>query len=89
MADQTSLKELWLGGKAGCLSAREQLKAWALREAWRQKNTGVQGMLTWIAERLVKNGGGPPTNVSAKVFLDKKLFLDKIGEDDEWFPGKQ
>ena len=83
MADQTSLQELWLGGKAGCLCAREQLKAWALREAWRQKNTGVQGMLTWIAERLVKNGGGQPTNVSVKQ------FLDKIDEDDDWFPGKQ
>ena len=57
MADQASLQELWLGGKAGCFSAREQLKAWALREAWRQNNEGSHGMLTWIAEKLVKIGG--------------------------------
>ena len=36
MPDQTSLKELWLAGKDGGLSAREQLKAWALREAWQE-----------------------------------------------------
>ena len=31
MADQASLQELWLGGKAGCFSAREQLKGvWSL-----------------------------------------------------------
>ncbi len=52
MSAQTSLKELWLGGKDGCLSAREQLKAWALREAWRQQNDGVYSMHTWIAERF-------------------------------------
>ena len=56
MADQASLQELWLGGKAGCLSVREQLKAWALREAWRQNDEGSHGMLIWIAEKLVKIG---------------------------------
>ena len=56
MADQASLQELWLGGKAGCLSVREQLKAWALCEAWRQNNEGSHGMLIWIAEELVKIG---------------------------------
>ena len=43
--------------EAGRFSAREQLKAWALREAWRQNNEGSHGMLTWIAEKLVKIGG--------------------------------
>ena len=83
MSTQTSLKEVLLGGKDGCLSAREQLKAWALREAWRQQNDGVYGMHTWIAERLTKNGGGQPTNNSVKE------FLEKVDTDQEWFPGKQ
>ena len=83
MADQASLQELWLGGKAGCLSMWEQLKAWALREAWRQNNEGSHGVLTWIAEKLVKLGGGQPTVAAVKEFLYKG---DK---NDEWFPGKQ
>ena len=57
MADQASLQELWPGGKAGCPPTWEQLKAWALREAWRQNNEGSHGMLKWIAEKLVKIGG--------------------------------
>ena len=52
MSDQASLKKIWLDGNHGYLSAREQLKAWALREAWREYNEGVYGMNTWIAERL-------------------------------------
>ena len=83
MPDQTSLKELWLVGKEGGLSAREQLKAWALREAWRENNDGTHGMLTWIAKRLTKNGGGQPTNNAVKG------FLNKVDKDNEWFPGKQ
>ena len=60
MSAQTSLKDLWLHGKDGCLSAREQLKASALREAWQEMNHGVHGMHTWIAERLTggKRKGG-------------------------------
>ena len=69
MADQASLQELWLGGKAGCLSVREQLKAWALREAWRQSNEGSHGMLTWTAEKLVKIGSGQPTVAIVKESL--------------------
>ena len=69
MADQASLQELWLGGKAGCFSAREQLKAWALREAWRQNNEGSHGMLTWTAEKLVKIRSGQPTVAIVKESL--------------------
>jgi len=54
MASQASLKELWLHGNAGCLSAREQLKAWALRKAWKEHNDGTYGMYAWIAEKLTK-----------------------------------
>ena len=77
------MEELWLYGQDGGLSAREQLKAWALREAWKEHNEGMYGMHTWIAERLTKVGGGEPTNNAVKD------LLEKIEGDDKWFPGKQ
>ena len=83
MSAQTALKDLWLAGNEGHLSAREQLKAWALREAWREVNDGKYGMNSWIAERVAKVGGGAPTNQSVKE------LLAKIDEDEDWFPGKQ
>ena len=83
MTDQGSLQKLWLYGKEGGLSAREQLKAWALREAWQENNTSSYGMHTWVAERLTKIGGGQPTNVSVKD------LLQKIDDDEDWYPGKQ
>ena len=82
MAAQASLKALWLRGNAGCLSAREQLKVWALRESWKEYNEGVYGMYSWISERVTKVGGGAPTTNSVKD------LLAKIDEDEEWFPGK-
>ena len=57
----------WL--EASRFSTREQLKAWALREAWRQKNEGSHGMLTWTAEKLVKIGSGQPTVAIVKESL--------------------
>ena len=69
--------------EASRFSAREQLKAWALCEAWRQNNEGSHGTLTWIADKLVKTGGGQPTVAAVKEFLYKG---DK---NDEWFPSKQ
>ena len=60
---------------AGAIASREsrlpfrggQLKAWALREAWRQNNEGSHGMLTWIAKKLVKIWGGQPTVAAVKA----------------------
>ena len=83
MAVQDTLQKLWLHGKVGGLCAREQLKAWALREAWMAGKTGMFGMSTWIAERLTKVGGGRPTSASVKE------LLDKIDSDTDWYPGKQ
>ena len=40
-------------------------------------------MLSWIAEKLVKIGGGQPTVAAVKE------FLYKVDTDDEGFPGKQ
>ena len=93
MSAQASLQELWLAGKHGGLSAREQLKAWALREVWKHHrkdaeeteeggDASVYGMYSFIAERVTKVGGGHPQSNAVKQ------LLQKIDEDDEWFPGK-
>ena len=74
MAAQDNLQKLWLHGKAGGLCAREQLKAWALREAWVAGKAGVFGMHTWIAERLMKIGGGRPTSAAVKQLLGMMLI---------------
>ena len=83
MSVQDTLQKLWLHGKVGGLCAREQLKAWALREAWMDGKPGTFGMNTWIAERLTKMGGGRPTSAAVKE------LLGKIDNDEDWFPGKQ
>ena len=64
---------------------REQLKAWALREAWQEHNDRVYGAFARVAERQVKNGGGQPTIRSVYEFLEKavkdaKTYLDSMGE---------
>ena len=83
MASQDAMQKFWLHGKAGGLSAREQLKAWALREAWMDAKTGKFGVNTWIAERLTKIGGGRPTSAAVSQ------LLAKIDNDEDWYPGKQ
>ena len=83
MAAQASLQNEWLHGKRGGLSAREQMKAWALREVWNDHHDTVYGMHVWIAARVTKVGGGNPTNVAIKD------LLMKMDADEEWFPGKQ
>ena len=60
------LKEAWLGGSEGHLSAMMQARAWALREIWKDDKNTQYGMLTYIAGKLRKVGksgkpGGRPT----------------------------
>ena len=83
MAAQDAMQKFWLHGKAGGLAAREQLKVWALREAWMDFKTGTFGMNTWIAEKLTKIGGGRPTSAAVNQ------LLAKIDNDEDWYPGKQ
>ena len=71
MAVQDALQKLWSHGKFGGLWAREQLKAWALREAWMGGKTGTLGMNTWIAERLLEVAGGRPTSATVQELLGK------------------
>ena len=71
MAVQDALQKLWSHGKFGGLWAREQLKAWALREAWMGGKTGTLGMNTWIAERRLEVAGGRPTSATVQELLGK------------------
>ena len=57
---QEALREAWLGGRVGSLSALAQAKAWALREVWQTENTSNYGLLSFIAERVETVGGGVP-----------------------------
>ena len=78
---QDLLREAWLGTKHGSLSAREQAKAWALREIWRDADKPEHGMKTYIAGKLKKKGGGSPTAVAVQKFFE-------VDADGDWFPGK-
>ena len=40
---QDLLRSAWLEGKSGALSGREQAKAWALREIWRDAGKAEYG----------------------------------------------
>ena len=52
---QELLKELWLGGKAGTLSAQQEARAWGLRSAWQEEHGDTTyGMNTWIASKVWK-----------------------------------
>ena len=87
MATQEALKNFWLQAPEDRLCAREQAKAWALRELWREEGKGDYGLYSWVAGKVkkTKNGkpnGDNPTNTSMKE------FFDKIDDDGEWFPGK-
>ena len=79
---QDILRSAWLDAKDGSLSGREQAKAWALREIWKDSGKADPGMKTFIAGKLKKKGGGSPSSGAVKQ------FFEKVDADDDWFPGK-
>ena len=76
------MRSAWLDAKDGCLSGREQAKAWALREVWKQDGKPDHGMQTYIAGKLTKKDGGSPSTNAVKQ------FFSKVDADADWFPGK-
>jgi len=79
---QELLKEAWLGGRDGYLSPLSEARAWALREVWRDGNESEWGMLSYIAGKLKKKGGGNPGVAAVSK------FFAKLDADPQWFPGK-
>ena len=76
------MRSAWLDAKDGSLSGREQAKAWALKEIWKGDDRPKHGMLIYIAGKLKKKGGGPPSCPALHQ------FFAKVDADDDWFPGK-
>ena len=87
MAAQEALQSAWLESAQGKLCGREQAKAWALREVWREEHEGSYGMLTFIASRVQKTAGGSASGGHpSKGSLVE--FFAKVDADADWFPGK-
>ena len=82
--DQASLQRLWHAARDGNLTPWTQAKAWALREVWRDnaKTDSEYGLCTYVASKIVKKGGGHPTDAAVR-----KLF-EKMDGDADWYPGK-
>ena len=88
MASQDTLKELWLAAPEGRLCAREQAKAWALREVWRQEGKADHGLCTWVASKVKKSKNGKPAGPHPSSSAIEQFFA-KVDDDGEWYPGKQ
>ena len=87
MSAQEALRRSWLQGAEGRLSGREQAKAWALREVWREEGKAPYGLCTFVAARVRKTKNGRPTGDHPSL-ASVKEFFDKIDNDPDWHPGK-
>jgi len=87
MCDQETLSKLWLHAPDDRLCAREQAKAWALRELWKADGKGTYGMYSFIASKVKKHKNGKPVGDSP-TNASMKEFFEKVDEDQLWFPGK-
>ena len=79
---QELLRKAWTEGRKGTLSALSEAKAWALREVWRSEGHGDWGLMSFVAERVTKIGGGHPQQPAVSK------FFAKVDKDPDWFPGK-
>ena len=80
--DRATLHSLWHHARKGTMSPWTEAKAWALREVWRESHQTDYGLLTYVAGKLKKKGGGKPTKEAVR-----RLF-EKMDDDAEWYPGK-
>ena len=51
-SQQQLLRQAWLHGRRGCLSARSEAKAWALRELWLAEGSDAWGVNAFVAARV-------------------------------------
>ena len=88
MAAQEALQKLWLEGWDDRLCGREQAKAWALREVWKESHDSTYGLNAFVAQRVRKTKNGKPKGDHPTAEAISELF-QKIDSDPQWFPGKQ
>ena len=81
MPSHQELAELWLHAPPGRFSAKEQLRAVALRDAM-QEFDDESVNCEWIASKLNVGGGGPPSRQAVR------MLLSKADNDKEWYPVK-
>ena len=87
---QEALRGAWLGGRVGTLTARDEARAWALREVWKAEGKSSYGMLTHVASKVCKiaaKGAKRAKREHPSPSALSQLF-DKIDTDKNWFPGK-
>ena len=84
---QELLREAWLGGSEGTMSAQTEARAWSLREAWRDEGKPSYGMLTYIASKVYKIVPPMAKKEHPTPSALHQLF-QKIDNDKGWFPGK-
>ena len=80
---QRALAQLWRQARDGSLTPWSQAKAWALREVWKETHGDkTYGLLSHVASRLKKQGGGKPSTSAVSQ------LYEKMDSDADWFPGK-
>ncbi len=57
---QELLRDAWLGGCKGHMSALTEARVWALREVWMAEKKSEYGTTTFIRNRVKKISGGRP-----------------------------
>ena len=77
MPELETFEKLWIEGPENNLCGREQAKAWALREVWREQGKGQHGMYAFIASKVKKTKNGKPRGDNPSGQSIKELF-DKI-----------
>jgi len=84
---QDALRLSWVGGVEDRLCAREQAKAWALREVWKDDEKSLWGLNEYVASKLRKTKKGQPKGEHPSAACIGQLF-EKMDSDPDWYPGK-
>ena len=84
--DQRQLGQAWKRArKDGCMAPWQQALVFGLNEAWQETHGDKQyGKIQWIKDRVYVQGPGKKHPSPDAV----SQLLQKMGEDEDWFPGK-
>ena len=88
MTAQEALRKSWMEAADDRLCGREQAKAWALREVWREDGKKPYGLNAFVASKVWKQKAGKPKGAHPTGEAIS-LFFQKTDSDPDWFPGKQ